>query len=93
MVDSIHNIILKKTKPDITFLLTVQISKAFERLKKRKKLNRYDKFSKKFYSKVQNGFIKLANSNKKRYMIINNSNDSIKVEKQILKKILKILKK
>ena len=92
MIDAIHNVILKKIKPDITFILKVKISKAFKRLKKRKKLNRYDKFSKKFYSKVQNGFIRLANSNKKKYIIINNSDDSNKVEKQILEKILKVMK-
>jgi len=92
MVDTIHNVILKKIKPDITFILKVKISKAFYRLKKRKKLNRYDKFSKKFYSNVQNGFIKLANSNKKKYIIINNSDDNNKVEKQILEKTLKLMK-
>ena len=93
MVDSVHDVILKNIKPVITFVLTVEISKAFKRLKKRKKLNRYDKFSKQFYSKVQKGFIKLANFNKKRYIIINNSDDTNKVEKEILEKTLKILKK
>ena len=31
-----------------------------KRLKKRKKLNRYDKFDKKFYKKVQNGFLNIS---------------------------------
>ena len=39
LVDSVHKYILKKIKPDITFLLKVKISKEFKRLKKRKKMN------------------------------------------------------
>ena len=34
LVDSVHKFILKNIKPDITFLLKVNISKAFKRLKK-----------------------------------------------------------
>ena len=40
------------------------------RLKKRKKKNRYDKFSKNFYNKVQQAFLKLfkkKSNNKKRF--------------------------
>ena len=43
------------------------------RLKKRKSLNRYDKFDKNFYQKVQKGFIKLAKKNKKKYKIIDSN--------------------
>ena len=38
MIDFIHKIILKNIKPDLTFILTVNIKKAFQRLEKRKKL-------------------------------------------------------
>jgi dTMP kinase len=93
MVDVVHNVILNKIKPDLTFILKVKISKAFKRLKKRKKLNRYDKFSKDFYFKVQQGFLRLANTNKKRYIVIDNSEENNSVENKILDKILKILKK
>jgi len=63
------------------------------RLKKRKKKNRYDKFSKNFYIKVQNAFINLAKKNKKKYFIIDNTNDSKEVEKIILKKLKEKLTK
>jgi len=88
LVDSIHKYILGGIKPDLTFVLKVNISKALERLKKRKKKNRYDKFSKNFYIKVQNAFIKIAKKNKKRYFIIDNSSDSRETEKIILKKFV-----
>ena len=93
LVDSVHKYILGNIKPDITFILKVNISKALNRLKKRKKKNRYDKFSKKFYYKVQKAFIKIAKKNKKKYFIIDNNNDNVFAEKAIYKIFLKFLKK
>ena len=63
-----------------------------KRLKKRKNKNRYDKFSKKFYNKVQNAFIKISKTDSKRYCVIDNSVDSTKVEKIIFKKYMYLLK-
>ena len=93
MVDSVHKYILGNIKPDLTFILKVNISKALHRLRKRKKKNRYDKFSKNFYIKVQNAFIKIAKRNKKRYFIVDNSKDTKETEKIILSKFIKILNK
>ena len=92
-VNVIHKYILNGLKPDLTFILKVRINKAFERINKRKKKNRYDKFSKSFYLKVQNAFINIAKSNKKRCVVLDNSLDSKENEKLILKKILTFLKK
>ena len=44
---------------------TVNQKNMIKRLNNRKSLNRYDKFSNIFYQKVQKGFLKLANKNKK----------------------------
>jgi thymidylate kinase len=62
-------------------------------LKKRKKKNRYDKFSKNFYIKVQNAFIKIAKNNKKRCVIVDTSKDTTDAEKIIFKKFIKKLSK
>ena len=91
LVDSVHKHILGTIKPDLTFVLKVNILKALLRLKKRKKKNRYDKFSKNFYIKAQNAFIKIAKKNKKRYIIIDNSLDSKETEKIILNKFVKFI--
>jgi len=85
LIDNVHNQILGKIKPNITFVLKVNTSKAMLRLKERKNKNRYDKFSKTFYSKAQNAFIKIARKNKKRYFILDNSKDNDDVEKNIFK--------
>ena len=93
LVNSVHKYILGNIKPDLTFILKVKISKALQRLKNRKRKNRYDKFSKNFYIKVQNAFLKLARKNKKRYFVLDNSKDSNVIEKIILKKFLSKLMK
>ena len=88
-VDSLHKYILGNIKPNLTFILKININKAMSRLKKRKTKNRYDKFTKNFYIKVQNAFIKIARKNKKRFLIIDNSKDTKDCEKIILNKFLK----
>ena len=55
----LNNIILKNFKVDFTFLNIVNKENMKSRLKRRKNLNRYDKFNNKFYSNVQRGFLKL----------------------------------
>ena len=92
-INSIHKYILKGLKPDLTFILISNISKAFKRMNKRKSKNRYDKFSANFYKKVQKAFVKIGKSNMKRYVILDNSNDTPETEKIILKKIIKMLNK
>ena len=92
LVNSVHKHILGKIKPDLTFILIVNIKKAMQRLQKRKVKNRYDKFSKNFYSKVQKAFIKISKKNKKRYFVLDNSKDSNEIEKIIFKKFIKYIK-
>ena len=60
LIQSVHKYILRGVNPSLTFILKVSISKALKRIKKRKKINRYDKFSRNFYTKVQNAFINIA---------------------------------
>ena len=91
-IESIHKHILKKIKPDLTFVLKVRIQKALKRLRKRAKKNRYDKFSKSFYIKAQNAFIKIAKKNRNKYYIFDNSNDSGDLEDKILEIVLKKIK-
>ena len=90
-VDIIHKNILGNIKPDLTFILKVNISKSKKRLNKRKKKNRYDKFSTSFYNKVQKSFIKISKINKKKYVVLDNSKDSLDTEKIIFKKFIQRL--
>ena len=82
-IKNIHKEILNKLKPDLTFVLKVNISTSSKRLKKRKTKNRYDNFSKKFYNKAQKAFIKIANKNPRKYFIIDNSKNDNEIQNKI----------
>ncbi len=73
LINFINNFLLRDFNVDYTFLNIVSKKNMNSRLKKRKTLNRYDKFDKNFYQKVQKGFIKLAKKNKKKYKIIDSN--------------------
>ena len=93
LVNFIHKKTIGNFKPDITFILKVNISKAFKRLNKRNKINRYDKFPRNFYRKVQNAFMKIGKANRNRYVILDNSKDNKKNEIIIFNKFIKLLKR
>ena len=90
-INTINNFLLKDIKVSFTFLNLVKQKNMKLRLKQRKKLNRYDKFKALFYKKVQAGFIKISNKDKKKYLKIN-SNLNISINKNIvIKKINKLI--
>tara|TARA_B100000035_G_C20885356_1_gene502471 strand:+ start:237 stop:851 length:615 start_codon:yes stop_codon:yes gene_type:complete len=91
-IEKINNHLLKNFKVNFTFLNVVNEKNMRKRLNLRKKLNRYDSFDRKFYTNVQNGFLKIAKRNKKKYQIID-SNLEIKHNKSlIIKTINNIIK-
>ena len=92
LIKSLNKFLLKNIKVDFTFLNLVNKKNLYSRLQKRKSLNRYDKFDMSFYSKVQKGFIKLSNINKKKYKLINSNLDIKENEKLVLSIIDKLIK-
>jgi len=91
LIKIINKLLLKNIAVDFTFLNKVSTKNMIKRLKKRKSLNRYDKFKKNFYVKVQNGFLKLARKNKKKYLIIDSNRNKAQNETLIINKINKLL--
>jgi dTMP kinase len=91
VIKLINRFLLKNISVDFTFLNLVNKKNLYLRLKKRKNLNRYDKFNINFYNKVQNGFLKLANQKIKSYQIVNSNLDIKLNEKLILKKIEELI--
>ena len=83
LINKIHSVILNDFKIDFTFLNIVNIKNMLSRLRKRDKLNRYDKFSSKFYQKVQKGYLKIARNKKNKYLIVD-SNLELKRNKEII---------
>ena len=90
-INMMNKYLLKNFKVDFTFLNTVNKKNMIKRLKLRKSLNRYDKFDLKFYTKVQNGFLKQYKKNKKKYKIINSNLDIKENKNIIIEKIKKLI--
>jgi dTMP kinase len=86
-INDINDFLLKDINIDFTFLNIVNQKNMKNRLLKRKKLNRYDKFNSNFYDKVQKGFIKILKRNPKKYMKIDSNLLINYNEKIILNKI------
>ena len=92
IINIINRFLLKNIKVNFTFLNIVNKKNLFQRLKKRKSLNRYDQFNINFYNKVQKGFIKLSKLNKKSYKIIDSNLDIKKNEDLVINQLQKIIK-
>ena len=92
LINSINEHILSNFKVSFTFLNLVNRKNMVKRLRLRKSTNRYDNFKKNFYNKVQKGFVKLSNKNKRKYQIIDSNLDIKLNEKYVLKKIEKLIK-
>ena len=89
LIINLNKIVLKKIKPNFTFVNTVNMKNLKYRINIRKK-NRYDMFNMKFYNKVQKGFIKIS-KNKKNYMLINSNLNILENRKKIINKIDSLL--
>ena len=92
LINIINQYILDGLKVNFTFLNLVNEKNMYQRLKKRKKLNRYDKFSANFYKKVQKGFIKISKKRPHKYLIVNSNLDIKKNELLIINKIQKLIR-
>ena len=92
LIKILNEYLLKDINVSFTFLNIVNQKNLQERLKKRKSLNRYDKFKMSFYNKVQNGFLKLSKKQKNKYQLINSNLEINKNEKLILSQIDRLIK-
>ena len=90
VIVNINKILLKKIRPNITFLNIVNMQNLKKRLYLRKNKNRYDNFKIEFYKKVQAGFVKLS-KNKNNYVVIDSNNNLVENKKKVLNMIIKFI--
>ena len=90
-IKTLNKFIIGNFKADITFLSTVNVKNLRLRLNKRLKLNRYDKFKLKFYTKVQKGYLKISKNSKNYILLDSNTNSEKEMSKLIIKKLEKII--
>ncbi len=93
LISKMNNFLLGNLRPNFTFLSIVNKKNMLNRLNMRKNKNKYDNFDYNFYNKVQKGFLKIANKNKSKYLILDTNKHNIKIiENKLIDKIKKILK-
>ena len=87
----INDFMNKKTMPDITFLLDLDVEVGLGRVKSRGKesQNRIDLKTVEYHNKVRNAYLSLAKKNKKRYIIINANQDSDSIFLEVVDKLSK----
>jgi dTMP kinase len=90
-IEESNKFLLKDIKISFTFLNLVNQKNMKIRLSMRKNLNRYDKFTSSFYTKVQEGFLKISRKNPKKYMKIDSNKDISENKRIILNKIDKLI--
>jgi dTMP kinase len=83
--------ILDNLEPNLTIVLKSNFKVIFSRIKKRKKINKFDKLKLNFYKKVQNVYIDRAMKNKNYYLFDSSMNTS-DLEKKIFKLVIKKIK-
>ena len=86
-----QNYILKGLKADLTIILKSSFTSIIDRIKKRKKNNKFDKLKIKFYKKAQNAYIDIAKKNK-NYYIFDSSKNTPELEEKIFNLVSKKIK-
>ena len=90
VLDLMQDAIFNKFNADLTIILDMNVNECLKRVRKRKSgMQKYEKMNKQFHIKVRNGFLKIANKNKKRCHVLNANDDKFILNKKIIKIINK----
>ena len=85
VLEIIQDSIFNKFHADLTIILDMDADKFLKRIKKRKfGIQKYEKMNINFHKKIRNGFLKIAEKNKKRCFVLNADKNPIKISKKIL---------
>jgi len=84
-VQSVHNISIGETIPDVTFFIDIPVGVANERKKKKLKgkLDRIELADMDFYNRVRNGYLEIAR-NEQRFKVINGAQSIEAINNQII---------
>jgi dTMP kinase len=89
-VQSINNAATQGLKPDITILLDMPVEAGLAR--KKQKQDRFEQENLAFHQKVREGYLKLATSEPKRWLVIDAAQSKEKIAEIIWKRVSRLLK-
>jgi dTMP kinase len=94
MIEYLNRISVSNTKPDLTILIDIPIKIFVQRMRENdKKKDRIEKEKIDFYRRVREGYLKIAQKEKRRFRIIDGSNKIEEVWEEVKSSIDVFLKK
>lgn len=93
-IRAIHSASIGNFVPALTFIFDMPVNLAFERVNHRGGAElRYENMDLEFHERVRQGFLDTAKAKPSRYQVINASREAEAVHRDVLSKVLGILKK
>ena len=86
-IKTLNEIAIGGFSPDITFLIDIDVEKTFARIGSRDTNNRYERLDLDFHKRVRNGFLKIAEADK-RVVVIDGNQTIEDIAKEVLETLL-----
>jgi len=91
-IDVLKDLVQKNLQPDLTFLFDLPVEVSIKRLKKTRKLDKFEKEEKGFHENVRKKYLMLAKNNPKRFSVLNSEKSIDEIQSQIKIRLDELLK-
>lgn len=91
-IDLLKDLVQKNLQPDLTFLFDLPVEVSIKRLKKTRKLDKFEKEEKDFHENVRKKYLMIAKNNPKRFSVLNSEKSIDEIQSQIKIKLDELLK-
>lgn len=92
VIDVLKDLVQKNLQPDLTFLFDLPVEVSIKRLKKTRKLDKFEKEEKDFHENVRKKYLMIAKNNPKRFSVLNSEKSIDEIQSQIKIKLDELLK-
>ncbi len=86
-INALKKLSIGDLEPDLTILLDVSLSTSSQRVTERGNQDRFEKETFDFHQKVRDGYLKIADKNKKRIMVVDSNQSIARVQADIMEKL------
>lgn len=91
-INVLKDLVQKNLQPDLTFLFDLPVEVSIKRLKKTRKLDKFEKEEKDFHENVRKKYLMIAKNNPKRFSVLNSEKSIDEIQSQIKIKLDELLK-
>ncbi len=84
LIKSLNEIATEGLKPDITFLIDIPVEEGLKRIKEKRGFDRIENEDLEFHTRLRNGFLKIAEEEKDRIVVIDGIRDVDSVFNEII---------